>query len=391
MGTAGSSRGAHRAPTTSGSKHALVATLAAFALLVPLSSHAALYAVVGSGVVFESANDGVTWVVRGNIPEPEVVALSPGLASGTLFALGETGTVYRSPNGGASWAAVGAVTASDCVSLAIARSGALLALTRSGDVHRSSDDGASWSRESNAGASDCAAIAVGGKTGASDTLFIATASGDIARLPSGTAWTTIGTTSFTPVVDLLWVSSTLYALTDAGEILRSSNAGATWSAIGTISQVGMRDLAYVGGKFKAMSREGEVYESADGSAWSDWWVGTTNQVFAVALAPGAPEFQTGVGDGAAPNPQLAFRAYPNPFTSELRFSLASADGAKDDARAEIAVYDAAGRLVARPFSGALNSLPQNLVWRADAAGSGVYFVRVRSDRFAETQRLVKLR
>ncbi len=363
----------------------LVATLIG---LGPGASHATLYAVTSAGTVFESTNDGIAWAVKGDLPEPEVVSISPGLTSGTLFALGKTGSVYQSTSSGAGWSAIGNVGASDCVAIAVARSGALLALTSSGDVSRSTSAGATWTRESNVGASDCISLAVGGKVGSNDTLFVATSSGDIARLPSGTSWSTVGSTSFTPLVDLLWISATLYALTDAGEFLMSSNAGATWSAIGTISQVGMRDLAYVASKFKAISQEGEVYESATGTSWSSTWIGTTNQVFTVAFAPGVPEFQTGIGRPPGPSPHVTLRAFPNPFAEVVQFALA---GVSDGTTVEVAIYDAAGRRVAQVHSGLLRSAEQELSWRPGEVAGGVYFVRVRVDVFTETQPLILIR
>ncbi len=367
---------------------------------VPATASASLYAVTDAGVAFESTNDGVTWVTKGQIQEPSVVSVSPGLTVGQLFALGASGSLYKSTDAGAAWSAVGNAGASDCVSLAIGRSGALLALTRSGDVLCSNDAGASWSRESNAGASDCVAIAVGGKIGGGDTLFVATSSGDIARLPNGTVWTTIGTTSFTPVVDLLWISSTLYALTDAGETLRSSNTGATWSAIGTISQVGMRDLAYVGGKFKAISKEGEVYESATGASWSSSWIGTTNQVFTVAFAPGVPEFLTGVESPSLPTAS-ALRAWPNPFTERVEFRFdgaASVSGRAGDARdAAVEIFDTAGRRVASTIARIPAAAAKfSASWDgrlADGrrAPSGVYIARVQVGLFNDATRIVLLR
>jgi hypothetical protein len=356
------------------------------------SAQADLFAVTDRGAVYRSTNNGVAWGVQGDIPEAETVGLTPGLTSGTLFALGKTGSVYQSASSGALWSAAGNVGASDCVSIAIARSGALFALTSSGDVSRSTNSGATWTRESNVGASDCVALAVGGWGGVNDTLFVAAASGDVARLPSGTAWTTVGSTGFTPVVDLLWVSATLYALTDAGEILRSSNAGATWSAIGTISQVGMRDLAYVGGKFKAISQEGEVYESTTGSSWPTTWIGTTNQVLTVAFAPGVPEFRTGIDILPGPPAPPSLRAFPSAFSTStvLRFSVSQ------PGRAVLRVYDVSGRLVATPLERLVPAGGQEVPWdgtsgRGGAVGSGVYFAELEVGGIRATTRMTLLR
>lgn len=350
---------------------AIAASVGAVATMPDLVC-AALYAVTDRGIAFESANDGVTWTEKGEIVEPEVVSLSAGLASGQLYALGMTGAVYRSTNGAANWSAVGNVGSSDCVALEITRAGALASLTQSGDFARSLDNGATWTTIANLGASDCAALAVGGKAGANDSLYAATASGDIARSATGAVWTIVGTTGYTPIVDLIWVSKILYALTDAGEIVRSSNSGTSWSAVGTISQVGMRGLTLAGGKFKAISAEGEVYESATGASWGPSWIGTTNQVFTVAFASGLPEFVTGVGDASGPAPSIALRAWPNPFRENVRFRI---DGIAPGG-GSACIYDAVGRLVrtlASQPGGALD-------WDGrSASGSplppGHYFVR----------------
>jgi len=368
------------------------------ALAAPSIASAALYAVTDAGTVFESSNEGVAWSVKGQIAEPDVVSLSPGLTLGQLFALGKTGSLYRSVDAGATWTAVGNAGASDCAGLAIARSGALLALTQSGDLARSSDGGATWAVTSSVGASDCAALAVGGKVGALDTLFVVTSSGDVAMSATGASWTNVGSTGYTPVVDILWIRKTLYAMTDAGEVLQSSSNGMGWSAIGTISQVGMRDLAHVGGKFRAITREGEVYESATGASWSASWIGTTNQVFTVAFAPGVPEFATGVDGPGTPLRQLALTAYPNPFTDRVVFRLADASLPLDFTGLDpIEIFDASGRLTARVGISTVNRSEAVVAsWDGRSGGdasvsAGTYFARANWGGSFVTVRLVHVR
>jgi hypothetical protein len=176
-------------------------------------------------------------------------------------------------------------------------------------------------------------------------------------------------------------------MTDAGETLRSLDNGASWSAVGTISQVGMRDLAYVSGRFKAISREGEVYESATGVSWTSAWIGTTNQVYTVAFAPGAPEFLTGI-DGP-PLPAFTFEARPSVFSERVTFRIG---GAPSGAAARIAVFDAAGRRAAELAPGGGGTA----VWDGRAAdgsraASGVFFARANAGPFTDTLRIVLLR
>jgi hypothetical protein len=184
----------------------------------------------------------------------------------------------------------------------------------------------------------------------------------------------VGSTGFTPIVDLLWADGALLALTDAGEFLRSNDRGATWQAVGTISQVGMRAVTIGATGFAAVSKQGDVAISADGASWS--WGGTVNQVFVVALAPSTPEFTTSVPPPAAPiEPVLSLSAWPNPFRGELSLSIA---GGSPSDRTIVGIYDVTGRRVARIE--AVGGAPRQatLSWIPGASPAGVYFVQARS-------------
>lgn len=379
----------NRQLATATSRKALLLAIAATALItasLATSAAAELLAVTNAGEIFASSNGGVSWSTRGVVSEPDIEGLTPGLTQGTLFLIGAAGDIYSSGNGGTSWSVVGNAGASDCEDISIDRGGDLLALTRTGDFMRSANGGATWSVVSNAGFSDGAALAVGRAIGAADSLFAVTSSGDVAVSVDGAAWNVVGNTGYTPVVDLVWTRGVLRALTDAGEILVSNNSGATWNAVGAISQVGMRALTLADGDLLAITKEGDVAQSADGVSWS--WVGTVNQVFVVAFAPSAPEFTTSVGGPTNPGPGVTVRAFPNPFTDEIRFALSGVDA---QTKMDVAVYDTAGRRVAQVHAGALGDRESDLSWKPRTIAAGVYFLRVESDRWSDTQRLVLIR
>ena len=358
--------------------------IACFAALTG-SARADLFAVTDGGEVFRSTTSGASWTLRGNVSEPSITGLTPGSVAGTLYLAGESGDIYRSTDAGASWSVVGNAGASDCEDIVIDRGGDLLVLTESGDFLRSPNGGATWSPQSNAGFSDGVALAIGAASGNQDQVFAITASGDVASSIDGQSWSVVGNTSYTPVVDAAWTDGVLRAMTDAGELVVSTNAGASWSTAGTASQVGMRAFTVDNGKLLAITKEGDVAQSTTGASWT--WIGTVNQVFVVALAPGLPEFVTSVGGGPAV-PQLAVRAFPNPFTDEIQFALS---GVPADSRVEISVFDTAGRRVARVHSGTLSADGAPIRWQPQQTAAGVYFLRVSSDRFSETQRIVFIR
>lgn len=366
---------------------AVVAGFLVIASFVALAgdARADLFAVTDRGEVFRSTTGGASWALRGTVSEPSITGLTPGSVAGTLFLAGASGDIYRSTDAGASWVVVGSAGASDCEDIVIDRSGDLLVLTASGDFIRSSNGGATWTPQSNAGFSDGAALAIGAVSGGEDQVFAITSSGDVANSVAGQSWDLVGSTGYTPVIDAAWTDGVLRAMTDAGELLVSTNGGGSWSAAGTASQVGMRAFTVDNGKFLAITKEGDVAQSTTGATWS--WIGTVNQVFVVALAPSLPEFTTGV-DGAPGVPQLTVRAFPNPFTDEIQFALS---GVPAQNSVEISVFDTAGRRVARVHSGVLSGDAAPIRWRPQQAAAGIYLLRVSSDRFSETQRIVFIR
>jgi len=99
-----------------------------------------------------------------------------------------------------------------------------------------------------------------------------------------------------------------------------------------------------------------------------------------------PELTTA---GQEPAATSRLSVHPNPFNPRTTFSFSLA--APGSLRLE--VFDLAGRLVARPFAGALPAGTQTIDWEArDATGealpAGVYFARLAGDAGESTSKLV---
>jgi hypothetical protein len=101
---------------------------------------------------------------------------------------------------------------------------------------------------------------------------------------------------------------------------------------------------------------------------------------------------TDVPDGDAPIKAALAAPWPNPAagTTELAFTLPA------DCDATLSVYDASGRLVARPFSGPAAAGPTQVEWDCrDSDGqdlaSGVYFVKLEAAGRADVRKLVVVR
>jgi len=103
---------------------------------------------------------------------------------------------------------------------------------------------------------------------------------------------------------------------------------------------------------------------------------------------------TAIDDGVWASPsQTALRsAYPNPFNPTVKLEFDLANGG----RAQIAIYDAAGRLVRRLVDDVLPSARHAVVWNGRDDGgapvaSGVYFVRLVARDRASIKKIVLLK
>lgn len=95
----------------------------------------------------------------------------------------------------------------------------------------------------------------------------------------------------------------------------------------------------------------------------------------VAVTPAAPA-------GAA----FMVRAAPNPLRSRSSISFRAPAGE----RAEVRVFDLAGRLLAELFDGPATGEAQSVAWQPAGSGAGLYFVQVRANGRSATARLARV-
>lgn len=82
-----------------------------------------------------------------------------------------------------------------------------------------------------------------------------------------------------------------------------------------------------------------------------------------------------------------FAPYPNPFnpSTTIRFKVGTLH------ETSLHVFDIAGRLVEELVNGELVTGEHEVVWNAEGLASGVYFVRLESGSFSQTQKLILLK
>ena len=94
-----------------------------------------------------------------------------------------------------------------------------------------------------------------------------------------------------------------------------------------------------------------------------------------------------MAESHVPDETVLHPAYPNPFNCEttISFNLPSA------VSVELAVFDITGREVASLVNGHLSLGYHEVVWEAEGMGSGVYFMRLETGDFTQTQKLLLIK
>lgn len=354
-------------------KKFFLAGLFAFGLIVASPSGATtLFGLINTGELYSSPDQGLTWTVRSALPVRDAVALSAGSSTFQLYLASASGVVYRSPDAGLNWTAVGAVGANDVVDLMVKPDLSVVLLTATGTLYRSVNSGATFTATGALTGSNYVSL---GMSGSGAALYVLSATGEISKSnDNGAAWTTRGTIVVSDAIRLRMVFGKLYMMTSTGDIYSSSDSAATWTAKGTLSQVGLTSLTSDKATLIAGAGTGEVATSADGVTWK--WRGAINQLTVKGLGVDTPA-ATAVGE---PSGDLAFSAAlprPNPAVRGQAVTL----GFRLSQRALVSLdlYDSSGRRVdsrpAQPFPPG----PGSIQWAPAVRGSGLYFVRLRTD------------
>ena len=332
---------------------------------------ARLFALVNTGEVFLSADQGVSWTIQSTVAVHDAVALQARLTSSDLFMASASGSIHHSTDSGLSWSAVGALPVSDLVDMTIRGDGDIVILTKSGDIYRSADLGATFTPLATLTASNFASLAARND----GRLYALTRTGEVyLSTDGGSSWVAQGVITTSEAVRIRSSGTTLHVITETGDDYRSTDSGATWTAVGTFSQVGTVALAVDAGTLVVATREGHVATSPDGTTWT--WKGSTNQLTLTALDVDAP-LVSGVNQ-PTPIGLNVGAPWPNPARAGSSMSLSITLSAPE--RVTLRFIDAAGRLVAERPPVAYDEGTHNVVWDADPPHSGVYFVRVETAR-----------
>lgn len=227
----------------------------------------------------------------------------------------------------------------------------------------------------------------------------------------GASWSlateNIGTSTL-DLEDVVFVNSTTaFAVGDNGILVKTTDGGASWF-VQTVpwGTVNLLDIhADTPNRLWVAGADQLLYYTVDGGAtWTNANVTgmpTTYDVRAVYFQGAAGRlwagcdysnvfYRTDAVAGTETPKSLPFilnQNFPNPFnpSTTIEFSLAADD------HVSLAVYDAAGRLVATVMDRDLSAGDYRVAFRADGLTSGVYFYRLSTSRGDETRKMILLR
>lgn len=331
-----------------------------------------LLALIDTGAIYSSSDNGTTWAPLATISVSDAVDIYAGESSSELFMGTRSGSIYRSTDAGVNWTAVGAITASDMAAMLVRTSGNVLALTETGSVYESVDDGTTFTPIAALTGSDHVSLTEI-RFGLKPLYALTRTGGVFESTDNGASWTAVGAITTSAAREIRAVGTDLYVMTDTGNMAHSSDNGVTWMFVSTLSQVGMSALAASGTSLIAMSMHGHAATSADGLSWS--WPGSINQLTVTALGTDEPTISS-VDDRTPAVTVLALRSvFPNPGGNREPFSFVIDVPGQDNIA--IDVYDVAGRRVAsRARESFATAGAYTIVWTPGNLRSGVYFARV---------------
>lgn len=333
-----------------------------------------LYALVDTGELFVSEDQGESWSLLAALPCRDAVALAAGETSEDLYLATASGSVYRSFNSGVDWDWVGAIPASNVCSMVIADDGMILIPTQTGTIWESTDGGTSFLVRGFIAVSDLISIT----SSESGELMAVSESGTVsASTDQGATWQMRGSMIASDVVEIVRANDDLIAMTSTGSVSKSIDEGVTWLPIGTASQVNIAGaISDDTGRLYAATSEGEVAVSEDGAGWT--WVGTTNQLNVTALAVDRPSID-GVHTAQFRTDFRITTVWPNPIQGADRILHLRVSSSRT-AKGHLVLYDSAGRRVqGGPKPNLESRADQDIAWHLEDLPSGIYYARLNVD------------
>jgi photosystem II stability/assembly factor-like uncharacterized protein len=325
----------------------------------------------GNGV-FISNNNGETWTSTANgISVPYIYALA-FMGSNILAGTGGGG-FFRSANNGSSWIRAGGTT-HIVNSFYVTQNYSFVG--QGPYAYKTTDNGNTWTTLIGSSNTTVKGFAETPKTGGGTNIFVGTLDGVYISTDDAKSWkTTNSGLIYRNVNAIVATGQNLFVATESGGVFRSSDNGSTWNAINTGLPISTNGRALI------LSNGVLFLGTSDGVIWkrdlSDLGITSVKQV--------------------ASEIPLAFELsqnYPNPFNPETTISYTIPSNVKGETiNVTLKIFDVLGNEVATLVNelkpaGSYNS---QFSIRNYQLPSGVYFYRLQSGSYSETQKMILLK
>ena len=363
------------------------------------------YVTASNGVLFKTTNAGLSWMPKLNRSEHlmhEVQAFN-----WTVYACGN-GAFLKSTDEGTTWNALPADTAADYVMDFVDANNGWRMYLRNADppyeihVERTTDGGWNWEHQYES-TSQYTQIIID----FADQLhgwIVLGFSYVLHTTDGGSTWTQPNSPGTSDISTLTAVNdSTVWIADYYNRCVVSNDAGVTWTRVDSVMSLHhVEDIDFNGPYGAALSVGCLSITSDNGVTWTRLQVGSIHLRRAAMHADGRALV---IGDGgtilladatAEANatddvPPLPFsallKAYPNPFnpTVTLSFNL------EHTVPVQLAIYDLSGRFVIELANEVTAAGSHSMSYDASALPSGIYFARLQTPSFSQTQKLVLLK
>lgn len=347
-----------------------------------------LFAGGSNAGVFFSTDNGANWT-QTSLPSLTVWAIA--VIGENIFAGTLGNGVYLSTNNGSNWTQSSLNNVS-VQSLAV--NGNNIFAGTSAGVYLSIDNGTTWT-QTPLNNRDVWALAING-----NNIFAGGYSnyGVYKSTDNGTSWTQTSLNNQT-----IWSLAISGNHIFAGGRYVSTDNGSTWTQ--TSLNFGAYSLAVNGNYVFAGAYLGGVYVSSNnGTSWAQRNEGMGNATVNALSIINNNIFSgtnnnsvyrrllgelTGISSISSEIPSgfLLLQNYPNPFnpSTKIRFALPKSSFTK------LIVYDALGRELETLVDEQLNAGTYEAVWASDKSSSGVYFYKLTSGEFSQTNKMLLLK
>ncbi len=385
-----------------------------YILSLTVDTHGVITALESSGNLFRSADSGGHWSPLTITPTSSVYAFCLiQTPHGTLFTGTDQG-IFKSSDRGATWSmSIAGIGIGRVQTLYASDAGNIYASKvdtgANGGLYRSTNSGDSWTHlydQPIYGPVFSVAEAH------ASTIYLSSPMIGVERSDdSGVLWAHVFPDSADIYVNYIAThpEGTIFTGTSNVGLFKSDDDGTTWIAVGQgFAGQGIQSLAAGPNGTVIVGAGNSLYRSTDkGNTWAEYrgglqhqnvsaisfgsdgylYVGTTvGSIFKTVL----PEFTVGVPnfDGSIlPTEYVLHQNYPNPFnpSTMISFDLPEATDVK------LTIHDLIGRTIETLVDKHMQRGRYRFEWRATAYSTGVYFLRIESQTFKATKKLIYIK